>query len=226
MFDQLFGEASGYYEYPSFELAIFSLLLSFVLSSVIAITFKLTFKGKFMPTHFFQAIVLSSIVTSMIMMAVGNNLAVGFGIIGAVAIIRFRTLIRNPRNIIFIFGGLSVGIATGVYGYSIAVAGTVVFCLVAFLLNYSPFGASPEFDYDVIIEYSEQKYSGDLKQVLEPFCSIFGLESQRKTKNTIKNSYTVRLKKNKSYDDLFNALSHVEGLGSVRVEKNEERKRL
>jgi uncharacterized membrane protein YhiD involved in acid resistance len=226
MFDQLFGEASGYYEYPSFELAVFSLLLSFVLSSVIAITYKLTFKGKFLPTHFFQAIVLSSIVTSMIMMAVGNNLAVGFGIIGAVAIIRFRTLIRNPRNIIFIFAGISVGIATGVYGYSIAVAGTIVYCLVALILHFSPYGSSPEYDYDVIVEYSKEKYTGDLTKILEPFCSIFGLEAQRKTKNFIRESFTVRLKKGKSYDDLFYVLSQVEGLASVRVEKNEERKRL
>jgi hypothetical protein len=82
MLDQLFGEASGYYDYSSFEPAVFSLLLSFVLITTIAPTYKITLNAKILPNHFFKAIILSSIVTSMIMMAVGNNTAVGFGIIG------------------------------------------------------------------------------------------------------------------------------------------------
>jgi len=226
MFDQLFGEASGYYEYPSFELAVFSLLLAFVLSTIIALTYKFTYKGKILPNHFFQAIILSSIVTSMIMMAIGNNLAVGFGIIGAVAIIRFRTLIRDPRNIIFIFAGISVGIATGVYGYSIAVAGTIVYCIVAVLLSISKYGHAPEFDYDITIEYSSTKFTGDLNAILDPFCSIRTLESQRKSKSTYRNLYIVRLKKGISYEDLFENLNQVEGISSVSVSKNEERKKL
>ena len=111
-----FLEGVNYYDFPSLEVAIFSLLLAFTLSSAIALTFHFTFQGSHFPNYFFQAIVLSSIVTSMIIMSVGNNLAVGFGIIGAVAIIRFRTLVSDPRNIIFMFAGISVGITTGVYG--------------------------------------------------------------------------------------------------------------
>lgn len=226
MLDQLFGEASGYYEYPSFELAVFSLLLAFVLSTIIALTYKFTFKAKILPNHFFQAIILSSLVTSMIMMAIGNNLAVGFGIIGAVAIIRFRTLIRDPRNIIFIFAGISVGIATGVYGYSIAVAGTAIFCIVAVLLSISPYGLPPEFDYDLTIDYSMKKFTGELNELIEPFCIISSLESQRKSKSTHRNIYVVRLRKGVSYEDLFQNLDVVEGISSVTVAKNEERKRL
>ena len=226
MLDQLFEEGSGYYEYPSFKVAIFSLLLAFVLSTIIALTYKFTFKGKILPNHFFQAIVLSSIVTSMIMMAVGNNFAVGFGIIGAVAIIRFRTLIRDPRNIIFMFAGISVGIAAGVYGYSIAIAGTIVYCIVAILLSISSYGQPPEADYDVAINFSRAKFSGDINELLVPFCKTFTLESQRKAKSSIQMMYIVRLKEDFTYEDLFTNLSSVEGISRVRVSKNEERKKL
>jgi len=226
MLDQLFDEGSGYYEYPSFEIAIFSLLLAFVLSTVIALTYRFTYKGKILPNHFFQAIILSSIVTSMIMMAVGNNFAVGFGIIGAVAIIRFRTLIRDPRNIIFIFAGISVGIAAGVYGYSIAIAGTIVFSIVAVLLSISSYGEPPEFDFDVTIDYSIEKFTGDLNQLLEPFCKNFTLESQRRSKSSHQMTYIVRLKEKTSYETLFEQLNLVEGISRVRVMKNEERKKL
>ena len=110
MFDALAEET--FYEFPSFKVALFSILLSFVLSSVIALTYQLTSKGSAFSRNFFQAMVLSSVVTCMVIMAVGNNLAAGFGIIGAIAIIRFRMRIDNPRNIIFIFAALSVGTPT------------------------------------------------------------------------------------------------------------------
>ena len=226
MFDQLFAEGSGYYEFPSFKLALFSLLLSLVLSTIIALTYRFTFKGKLLPNHFFQAIILSSIITSMIMMAVGNNLAIGFGIIGAVAIIRFRTLIRDPRNIIFMFAGISVGIATGVYGYSIAVAGTIIYCLVAVLLSISPYGQSPEFDYDVVLEYPINVFSGYINERLDDLCKSYTLESQKRQKTTDRITYIVRLNDNTSYEDLFQNLNKIEGLSKLTVSKNEERKKL
>jgi uncharacterized membrane protein YhiD involved in acid resistance len=225
MFDQFF-ETSGYYEFPSFEAAIYSLLLAFVLSSSIALTYKLTYKGKDFPNHLFQAIILSSLVTSMIMMAIDNNFAVGFGIIGAVAIIRFRTLISDPRNIIFMFAGISVGIATGVYGYSIAVSGTIVFCLVAFLLHYSPFGKASESDYELVVEYSGTEFKGDIDKLIEPFCRTFSLKVQRKTELALRRRYNIRLKAGVTSDDMFNHLNGIEGILTVRVERNDVSVRL
>jgi len=226
MLDQLFDTGSGYYEYPSFEVAVYSLLLAFVLSTVIALTYKFTFKGKILPDHFFQAMILSSIVTSMIMMAVGNNLAVGFGIIGAVAIIRFRTRIQDTRNIIFIFAGISVGIATGVYGYSIALAGTAVFTIVAVLLYFSPFGNAPEFDYDLSMNFPKDLKPKDDEDMFESCCKSYTLESKRSTKSSYQLNYVIRLKDNKSYEDLFEYLSSFEGISRLKISKNAERKKL
>ncbi len=159
-----FLDTSNFYEFPSFQVAIYSLLLALVLSSVIAITYKLTYRGLDFPFHFFQAMVLSGIVTSTIMMAVGNNLAIGIGIIGVVAVIRFRTQFQNTRNIIFMFAALSIGVATGVYGYAIAVAGTTTFCLAAFGLYFSPYGKRPVTLSRIEFTVSEDQ---DLELVME-----------------------------------------------------------
>ncbi|MFT6866584.1 MAG: putative membrane protein YhiD involved in acid resistance [Cyclobacteriaceae bacterium] len=148
MFD-LFLEGNKYYDYPSFEVAIFSLLLALALSTVMAFTYRMTYDGAYFSKSLFQGMILSSLVTSMIMMAVGNNLAVGFGIVGAVAIIRFRTNIQSPRNIVFMFAALSIGIATGVYGYAIALAGTSIFCMSAVLLNFSNFRVKATDSYEI-----------------------------------------------------------------------------
>ena len=88
--------STGYFEFPSFFVAIFTILLAMVLSTVIALTYKFTYQEETFPNKFFQAIVLSSTVSAMVMMAVGDNLAVGFGVLGAVSIIRFRKF--RPRS--------------------------------------------------------------------------------------------------------------------------------
>ncbi|WP_258103272.1 DUF4956 domain-containing protein [Marinoscillum sp. MHG1-6] len=178
MFDQ-FLEGNQYYDYPSFEVALYSLLLALVLSSIMAFTYKFTYEGDHFSKNMFQAMILSSLVTSMIMMAVGNNLAVGFGIIGAVAIIRFRTNVQNPRNVIFIFAALSIGIATGVYGYAVAVAGTFIFCLTAIILNYSSYRVKALDSYSLECGIFEEATLETFQSKLNELCTELELQDIR-----------------------------------------------
>lgn len=127
------------YEYPTLLNVFYSLIWAFVLSSLVAITHKITYTGHQYPKNFFQALALGSIVSAMVMMAVGDSLARGLGAFGALAIIRFRTRIQDARNILFIFASLSIGLAIGVFGYTIAFVGTLLFCLMSILLHYTPF---------------------------------------------------------------------------------------
>lgn len=168
MFDSLLEQS--FYEFPSFKVALFSLLLAFALSTIIAFTYKLTYRGISFSGNFFQSMVLASSVTSMVIMAVGDNVAAGFGIIGAIAIIRFRTRINDPRNIMFIFASLSVGIATGVYGYSIAIAGTLIFCSVAFMLYFSPHGRSSLYMYSLTFNLQHEEGIEIVTQFLHEWC--------------------------------------------------------
>lgn len=223
MFENLFGESS-YYDYPSFEIALYSLLLSFLLSTVIGLTYKFTYEGHNFPKYFFQAIVLSSMVTCMVIMAVGNNLAAGFGIIGAVAIIRFRTMIRNPRNIIFIFSSLSVGIATGVYGYAIAIAGSFLFSFIALLLHFSPFGKVANGQFDLILTTTQQSSMDALLSFLEERNIKNRTVSFRKLDRDKGYKYNLQLSlDNKQItDELFNELISFPGFTEVRINAAEE----
>src|SRR5690606_40617042 len=97
------------------------------------LTHRLTFTGDHYPKNFFQALILGAVVTTMVMMAIGDSLARGLGVFGAMAIIRFRTRIEDPRDVLFLFAALSTGLAVGVYGFTISFVGIVLFVLVAAL---------------------------------------------------------------------------------------------
>src|SRR5688572_629626 len=127
------------YEYSQMVNILYSFVWAFVLSSLIAITHRLTFTGDHYPKSFFQALILGAIVTTLVMMAIGDSLARGLGVFGAMAIIRFRTRIDDPRDVLFLFAALSTGLAIGVYGFTISFVGTILFCVVAAVLHFSKF---------------------------------------------------------------------------------------
>lgn len=213
-----FFEGVKYYDFPSFEVALFSMLLAFLLSATVALTYYFTFREEDFPNHFFQSMVLSSSVSAMIMMAVGNNLAVGFGIIGAVAIIRFRTNIQNPRNIIFMFEAISIGIATGVYGYAIAIAGTAIFCSIAVLLHFSSY-AEKKTKYFLILFYHEDP--GNPEALIEPYCQSVHFRQQRKNSQGLyRREYELTLKKHGIHDELFSTLDQSGLYEEIRLEES------
>ena len=102
--------------HPTLITIIYTMFFSFALSTMIAIVYERTFRGLSYSRNYVQALVLSSIVAATIMQAIGDSLARGLGMLGALAIIRFRTNLRDPRDIIFMFAGLAAGISCGVKG--------------------------------------------------------------------------------------------------------------
>jgi uncharacterized membrane protein YhiD involved in acid resistance len=226
MYEQYIGSTS-YIEFPSFAVAVYSILLAVVLSTVLALTYRFTFHGENFPNNFFQAIVLSSTVSAMVMMAVGDNLAVGFGVLGAVSIIRFRTLMRNPRNIIFIFASLSVGIATGVFGYAIAISGTVIFCLVVILLYFSPYGREAEQKFEILFSVSD----GLALEQFEQLMSSKGLKAvinrvRLPESGITRYTFLIGLKSSTDRDAFFQEIKSLQGLSDIRLEHKDSDEQL
>jgi uncharacterized membrane protein YhiD involved in acid resistance len=223
MLDQFF-ETGEYYDFPSFEVALYSLLLAFVLSTIIALTYKFTFVGDRFPNGFFQAMVLSSMVSAMVIMAVGNNIAAGFGIIGAIAIIRFRTNITEPRNVIFIFAALSVGVASGVYGYAIALAGTLIFSIVAILLYFSPFGQINKIHLDLTFTIASEPDIPKVKSLLESKGISYRIIQLRQVAEALGNKYTFQIviKSDLNQESLFNEIAQLENYSEVRLSPTQE----
>ena len=105
-----------------------------------AYVYQKTFRGLSYSRNFVQSIILISILASMIIQSVGDSLARGIGIMAAMAIIRFRTNFKDPKDTLFLFAGLATGISCGAYAFGVALVGTVAFCLAALVLHYSPLG--------------------------------------------------------------------------------------
>lgn len=209
------------YEYPQLVNITYSFVWAFLLSSVIAITHKLTFTGDYYPKNFFQSLILGAVVTTMVMMAIGDSLARGLGVFGAMAIIRFRTRIDDPRDVLFLFAALSTGLAIGVYGFTISFVGTVLFCLVAALLHFSPFKSFAQHNL-LTFSLPNKDNLQQVNAIVENVSLEFRVLSITISKeNTLKYQYAISLKNGFSKDDLISQLSAIEALTQLKITANE-----
>ncbi|MBK9107965.1 MAG: DUF4956 domain-containing protein [Saprospiraceae bacterium] len=112
---------------PSPLSVIYALTASFILACLISFTFDKTSKHLQAPGHFIQSMILGAIIATIVTIAIGDNIGRGLGMLGIMSIIRFRTNLTQPRNMIFIFSALGIGIACGVFSFNIAVYGAAFF---------------------------------------------------------------------------------------------------
>lgn len=161
-------------ENPTFMTILFTVLLAFILSSLIAFTFEKTTREVQTPINYLQSIVLVSIVAATVMQAIGDSVARGLGMMGALAIIRFRTTLRTPRNMVFVFASLAVGISCGVYGFVIGITGTIAFCFAAFALRYSPMGTLAHLTGTLKFDLPpSSERLGEVESILNKYCKRF-----------------------------------------------------
>lgn len=209
------------YEYPQIVNITYSFLWAFLLASIIAITHKLTFTGDYYPKNFFQSLVLGALVTTLVMMAIGDSLARGLGVFGAMAIIRFRTRIDDPRDVLFLFAALSTGLAVGVYGFTISFVGSILFCFVAFLLHVSPFKSFAHHSH-LFFTLSDTNLLAEVVKVIESNCAEYRVITILVNKeNAVRYHYAVSLKSSTRKEVLMNSLRSVDGVKQLKLSSNE-----
>lgn len=209
------------YEYPQLINITYSFLWAFLLASIIAITHKLTFTGDYYPKNFFQSLILGSVVTTLVMMAIGDSLARGLGVFGAMAIIRFRTRIDDPRDVLFLFAALSTGLAIGVYGFTISFVGSILFCLVAALLHISPFKSFAHHSH-LFFTLENTDRLDEVLRIVAMHCREHRVITMLINKeNLMRYHYGISFKTDTSKADLMDALRKVEGLKQPKISSNE-----
>lgn len=215
-FLQVFGPA----RVLGIEQILTAVLVSFVLSLAIAATYRWTYQGLSYSRSFVHTMVLGAIVTCIMIMAIGNNLARGLGILGTLAIIRFRTPVRDPRDMIFLFASLAIGIAAGAAVYTVAVVGTACFCVAALYLHWSPFASRRQ--YEGLLRFMLPAGSGgrsEVEEIVRRYCSSSHLVAMREAVqgDAVEYAYQIRLRDPTYQPDLLAALRGVADISDVSL---------
>lgn len=105
---------------------VIRLVMSVIIGLFIMISYKISHIGTLYSKKFNVSIFILTILTTMVMTVIGNNVALSLGMVGALSIVRFRTAIKDSRDTMYIFWAIIVGICCGVGDYTVASLGTAV----------------------------------------------------------------------------------------------------
>ena len=120
----------------SLQEILLSFLCAVVLGAVIFISYRFSHVGATYSAKFNVSLWMMTLVTTLIMCVIGNNIALSLGMVGALSIVRFRTAIKDPRDTTYIFWAIAVGVCCGICDYLIAGIGSaVIFCLLLLVGN-------------------------------------------------------------------------------------------
>lgn len=204
----------------SVEAIVLSLLLSFVLGQLIAWVYAWSHSGLSYSRSFTQSIVLMCLVTSLVMFVIGNSIITAFGLLGALALIRFRNVLKDTRDTVFVFMALVVGMAVGSQRYMAAVLGTIGMMLVVLYLDATAFGTLGSYDGYLTCRLAPTGRTRDeTGRLLRRFCRAVKQVSLRQSggEDDAEVVYQVGLRDRLRTDELIEALRAVEGVRHVSL---------
>ena len=188
---------------------IFSASLAFILSVSVGLTYIKTFRGLSYSRNFVQALMLVSIITAMVMHAIGDSVATGIGTLGALSIIRFRTNFKDSRDIVFMFAALAGGIACGVGAYFMAFVGILLFNIAAFVLYFSQLSKVSYFDGILRFNIgSDELEIEKMAGILKKHCKVFALITLKEIAvgERLEYAYHIKMKPKSTSEELVKEL--------------------
>lgn len=130
--------------------AVIAVLFALVLGLVIFAVYKICFRGAVYSFSFNVSLVMMAVITSVIVLTIGSNVVLSLGMVGALSIVRFRTALKDPVDIMFLFWAITIGIVVGAHQFTFALISTVLIALLCFV---SLIFRSKDGSYLLIIKY-------------------------------------------------------------------------
>ncbi len=184
-----------------------ALILAFGTGMFIFLIYKKTYQGVMYSSSFGTTLIALTMITTVVILAVTSNVVLSLGMVGALSIIRFRTAIKEPLDIAFLFWSIAVGIVLAAGMLPLAVIGSVLIGLVLLLFVNRKSHCNP---YIIVLSctdsLAEKAAAAFLRQHLQK-CVI---KSKSVQKGAIELNLEVRMKDDDT--DFINALSEMEGV--------------
>ena len=161
---------------------------------------------------FGTTLIALTMITSIVILAVTSNVVLSLGMVGALSIVRFRTAIKDPLDIAFLFWSIGAGIILASGMIPLAIIGSV--CIGIILLVFVNF-KSQAHPYMVVLSCKDHDAEIKAKEYLDKNATRSSIKSKSAVKGSIEMNIEVRLKKNDT--DFINILSEMPGVNSAVI---------
>lgn len=165
--------------YAASELTVTSiaacLLIAAVLGTYIFVAYRLMCRKAFYNKNFSISLVAIAVITAAIILAVQSNVVISLGMVGALSIVRFRTAIKDPLDLVFLFWAISIGIICGAGLAVIALAVTVLLSVLLWIFNALPVSKAPVL---LLVNAQDGAREQEIMETVGRFCKVFSVKSR------------------------------------------------
>ncbi len=189
---------------------IIALILAFLLGLFIFFIYKKSYSGVMYSASFGVTLIALALITTLLIMTVVSNIVLSLGMVGALSIVRFRTAIKEPMDIAFLFWSIAVGIVLAAGLIPLAVFGSLFIGIILLIFSKRKTMDSP---YILIIHCTNSEQEKNIKDYIASNVKRMNLKSKSVNAEHIELNYEVRLKDDNS--DFVNVLDTMPGVSHV-----------
>ncbi|MFN3529573.1 MAG: DUF4956 domain-containing protein [Bacteroidia bacterium] len=198
------------------EKALANLAVALLSGILISLFYRATYSGSSYSQSNVLSIIMLAMVTALVIMVIGNNLARAFGLVDAMSIIRFRTSVKHTQDIMYIFFALAAGLSAGAGMYAITLAGTV-FIGIAMVLLKEVSGENPaKREYLLQLIYLDDgQQTASFSPILEKYCSkhkLVNVKTVSESENLLEMSFYIVFNKKASGKELVSYMKNITGI--------------
>ncbi|MBD5463539.1 MAG: DUF4956 domain-containing protein [Lachnospiraceae bacterium] len=187
-----------------------ALALAFGLGMFIFLVYKKTYQGVMYSSSFGVTLIALTLITTLVILAVTSNVVLSLGMVGALSIVRFRTAIKEPLDIAFLFWSIAIGIVLAAGMIPLAVIGSVIIGIILLVFVNRKSHCNP---YIVVIQCDGHDSETTAKAYLDKVTERCTIKSKSAQKGSLELTMEIRLKNDNT--DFINALSEMQGVNSA-----------
>lgn len=173
----------------SYRRMIFSLIFSTLLSLYIYVVYRTISKDSFYSKSFNITLSVITILTTAIVVAMQANLVVSLGMVGALSIVRFRTALKDPMDLAFVFWAITTGIVTGTEIYGLAILTAIIVTIAIFALDRVNLKEAPRL---LVVNGESVEYENELNNLLEKHKIYYKVKSRNINRNRLDLIYEIQ----------------------------------
>ena len=189
---------------------VLALVLAFGLGIFIFLIYKKTYTGVMYSSSFGVTLIALTMITTTVILAVTSNVVLSLGMVGALSIVRFRTAIKEPLDIAFLFWAIAAGIVLAAGMIPLAVIGSVIIGLILLIFVNRKSHSNP---YIVVLQCINHESERAAKEYLEKMTRRCTVKSKTAQKGSVELNLEIRLKDDNT--DFINILSEMNGVTSA-----------
>jgi len=171
-----------------------------------------------MELTFMTSLVILAPIVAVVMMFIRGNLVLSLGLVGSLSIIRFRTPIKDTRDMVYLFWSIAVGLGAGTYNWGLVTLASVFLVAVIFILYLIKYGRSQNHDFILVVSGESDYASKLLIDIIRKYTKESKIRSQRISDDQWEVIFELQFSDEQAVlDELVKELKAVQGVGSVSL---------